>query len=472
MSARASAIYLFARAASGALTLASVSLFAHGLGPEGYAWLALAVAGASLMSSLLVVPVAQSLARFLPKPGFEAILPTLARVFALGAGALLVFAAVAEAIAGGRLTHGALVGGWALVCAIGGFELAAQYANSTLQPARYASLFIVKAVVVFVAGWLALRRGWGPQGILLVMVLANLGGSVLVCGDAWKWAMSTPQPRLLGEVRRFALPLAAISVLSSVIQWSDRWLLAILAGHAVTGAFSATSDLVGQTMTLVSSAFFLAWYPRMVKAWEHGDRSEVNRLAERHLVMTLALLVPAVLGFWLVREDIANLLLGRDYYVVARSVAPWLALAACIGTMRTFVFDISLFISGRLPLQLRNVACAAIVSVALNLVLAPRLGGLGAGIAAVIAQGVGMALSWWSGRGLIAWRVSGRDLLAIVVAGSAMCVLVMQVTTEGFLGMGLRVLIGGASYVACMLVLDGAGARSWLLARLAMRRPA
>lgn len=470
MSARTSLIYLGARAAAGVLSLLAVSLFARGLGPESYAWLALCTTGAAMLSSLLVVPAGQTLARYLPRAGFEQLLPTLARLFVAVAAALMLAALVVESLQPSFAPRGVVVGASVLLFALGLFELSAQFANSRFQAARYAAMFVFKAVATLSLGGFALWVGGGAWSVLAAMLVASLGGSLLVSRDAWLGVLrSRGDMRLLREVRGFALMLACISGCAGLLQWSDRWLLAALADAFSTGVYGATADLVAQTMMMVSSAFFLAWYPRMVAAWESGARAEVDRLAGRYLGMSLAIMLPAAIGFSLLRHEIAALLLGETYAGPAAVLIPWLAAAAALATLRTLVFDVSLFISGRLDLQLRNALLAAASGLALTLWLVPRLGASGAAIANVAGQGFGMLLSWWAGRGLIAWRMRVRDLVAILGASLLMAVLVWSVPLGGAAGLVLRVLLGAAGFGVAMLACDGLESRAWFLQRVRSR---
>lgn len=473
MSARASAIYLGARALAGIATVCAVSLFARSLGPENYAWLALCTTGAAILSSVLVVPAGQTLARYLPRPGFDTLLPVLARVFLGVVCVLILLAAGLEWsgwLGGLSLRPGVLLGATLLLLAIGMFELSAQFANSRFQAGRYSALFLFKSLGTLMVGGGVLWLGGGEWGVLVVMVLVGVLGSLLICQDAWRSVLSSPwRPGLLREVRGFALMLACISGCAGLLQWSDRWLLAALSDAAATGTYGAMADLIAQTMTMLSSACFLAWFPRMVVAWEGGQRAEVDRLAGRYLGLSLAVMVPAGIGFALLSHEIVGLFLGAAYLGQAAQMVPWLAAAACLGTLRTLVFDVSLFISGRLGTQLANALVAAVTGLLLTWVLVPRVGAYGAAVANVCAQSLGLLLSWWAGRGLIAWRVPVSDLLAIGLAVILMCALVLLVPLSGVAGLLLRVALGVVGFGVGLLLLDGLGVRAWLCQRVRAR---
>jgi O-antigen/teichoic acid export membrane protein len=473
MSARASIAYVAVRALSGAMALGSVVIFARGLGPDAYGWVALATAAAALAASALVVPIGQSLARFLPQEGFEQIAPTLVRIFVASALALLPVALLVEFLHGTHVASGIALGAWALFLAQGMFELSAQHANSRFLVGRYSALYVAKALFIVTAGAGVIWFGAGPVWVVAVIVVANAGCSLLVCTDTWRLAFAGRIDRaLLPIVRKFAGTIALVALLSSVIQWADRWMLAAMAGRPVSGSFSACGDLIVQPLTLIASAFFLAWYPRIVTAWEARQANEVVRLANRYFFLSAGLLLPLALGCALLRQDFVNVLLGGRYPETTQDVIPFLALAACIGGLRTFVFDVGLLVSNRLKRLLLNTASAALASAILNLMMIPRFGAVGAGMAAVAAQLLGAFLSWQSTRDLVRWHLPARDVFVLGLALLGLCGAVWLTKTLGLAGvasMATTVFAGAISYAVVIVIGNAGGVRDWLSERMHVR---
>ncbi|HEX5126441.1 MAG TPA: polysaccharide biosynthesis C-terminal domain-containing protein [Rhodocyclaceae bacterium] len=463
MSARASVIYLASRVLSGALSVVAIGLFAHGLAPEDYAWLTLAMAGSALVAGVFIQPLHQSYARFFPRPGFENLLPTLVRLLLLFIAILLFVAWATELGARAWLPAGVALGAWALGAGQGIFDFSSQYANSNLQAQRYSTLYVVKAILVVAIGYLALRAGWGKVGALGAMVAAYGSSALTVSFTTWRKAWRGAwMPSLFATIKPYAIPLAASFFLAAVLQWADRLILAVLASKADTGAFSAAADLTQQGLGLISSAFFLAWYPRLVTASEQRDDAELQRLASRYATLALSLLLPAALGFALVRENLVHLLLGHAYADTAIAVIPWLALSASLAGLRSYMLDIPLHIANRMPLLLRNVGVCALSSVILNFCLVPVLGVVGAGVAAVLAQGIGCVLSYIYGRGVIRWHVPRRDAIAVLVACVAMAVAVLSSAGSGTFHFMMQILSGCMAYVSVMILFNAADCRLWI----------
>ncbi|MFA9440715.1 polysaccharide biosynthesis C-terminal domain-containing protein [Uliginosibacterium sp. sgz301328] len=467
MSARASVMYLLARVFSGVLSVATISLFARGIGPEGYAWLTLVTAGNSLFSAVLMQPVNQSLARFLPRAGFGNLLSTLVRVVGVASWPFLLLALLIEWLRPGWLPPGVAFGVWALQMAQGLFDLACQHANTTLHARRYAWLYIGKAVLVFALGALILQVPARADGMLGAMIGGFLFSAFIIGWPTWREAVRGAwQPSLLRQVRPYALPLTGTLFLGAVLSWSDRILLTAMSTPEQTGGFGAASDLVLQGLVLMSSAFFLAWYPRMVIAAEHKDAAEVERLAGRYLLLALSLLVPVALGYALVRHNLVTVLLGHEYADVSTGVMPWLALSALLAGARSYLFDIAIHLGARMRAQLRNQALCAVCSLVLNVVLIPRFGAMGAALASVATQAFGCLLSLHAGHGVLRWRIDGRGLSMVALGCILMTVAVMAVPLTGLLGLLVQSFVGAVVYLVVMLAANVAGCRDVIANRL------
>lgn len=475
MSAKTSVLYLGARLLSGLLSMLAISLFARGLGPQGYGWLTLAVAGGALAGGALIQPVHQSLARFLPRAGFADLLPTLSRVLIALSGVLLLLALSIEALAAKGVIHlplGVALAAWALCVTQGVFDFSAQHANSALKPRRYAWLYSAKAVLLIALGGLAIEIGLDKQGVVFAYVLAFVLSAAWVSRATWlaawrgAWA-----PDLLAQVRPYALPLAASCFLSMFWSWSDRFVLSHFLGSYDTGLYAAVADLAQQSLGLLFSALFLAWYPRMVSASEQKDHAQVRDMMSRYAALMLAVLLPSALGFSLVRANLVELFFGAAYGQSIQ-VLPYLSAAAALAGLRTYLLEIPLHLGGRMKALMCNIACCALVSLALNIWWVRQFGLVGAGYAAIATQLLGCALALWAGRGVLSWRMGSRELLTVLGASAALAAAVSVVSLKGWQGLLCQSLAGAVAYAAVLGVLDFSGLRTQITRRLFPQKPA
>ncbi|MDQ8022487.1 MAG: lipopolysaccharide biosynthesis protein [Moraxellaceae bacterium] len=470
MSLRASAIYMVARAIAGLVSLVAVGLFARGLGPAGYGWLALAGSVAAVAVAVFLQPLQHALGRFVVAEAAARIV--LGRLVIFVVLVLALCAGAAELIAGVTQAWplGLAAAAWVLGSSQGLFDFSAQHATATGQSRRYASLFVLKALLLAAIGALALRSGAGAAGAIAAYGLAAVLAVAVVTRSDWRgvWPGRTavqvgPDNSIWRErLRSFCLPLGATLLMTAVLQWADRFVLAAAVSPEALGAYAAVGDLAQQSLGFLFGALYLAWYPRLVRAHEAGDAVERSRLARRYALLALAVLLPAVVGFALVARALSSVFFGAAYEAVALSVWPWLTFAIALACMRMFFTDIGLFLAGRMGVQLRNVGLAAALGLVLNLWWAPRHGALGSAWAAVVAQGFCLLLSAWSVRGVVGWGGPDRSWIAPVVSALVMAVVVARLDGHGPVALATQAVAGVFVYGGCMLMLDGAGCRGWL----------
>lgn len=131
-------------------------------------------------------------------------------------------------------------------------------------------------------------------------------------------------------------------------------------------------------MAIVSSVF-----PSIVKSKDISETVYTERLQK--LLYLMALISYAVaIPVMLFAEPIVTILYGKNYLGAAPSLAVliWAGLFVCLGITRSTW----LITEGLLNFSAATTAVGGVVNVILNFVLIPTYGGLGAGIATLIAQ--------------------------------------------------------------------------------------
>jgi O-antigen/teichoic acid export membrane protein len=470
VSVRASAIYVAARGASGVLSLAALSMFARWLGPDGYAWFALASAGSATCVAVLLQPLQQSLARFLPGDQGSDLTATLARLMIAFIAVALVVAMAIEWLAAGTFPHGLALAAWALGSTQSIFDLAGKFASTRLMPTRFAAMYVVKAVLVLGSGLLLLQRVNEAAVAVAIVCVSSLLTSTVIGFPAWRDAVRGRFAReWLPRLRAFAVPLALTMLVTAVLQWADRF---ILAGHVTAsdlGVYAAAVDLTQQSLGLLGSSLYLAWFPRLVAAHERADARERTLVEGHYASFVMAVLLPALTGFVLVRTDLVATFFGSAYVDQASAVMPWVALASVLGLLRTFVLDVGLFLSGRMRAQLRNVSVSALIGVALNLVFVARYGIWAAVGAALVAQSVALVMSWQSGRNVIRWRIPGVQLGRVLFCCGLMVLVLLMIPAGNTISLVIRMCAAAGVYGAAMVAVNGAGCRDWLASRIQRR---
>jgi len=220
---------------------------------------------------------------------------------------------------------------------------------------------------------------------------------------------------LLREMNRFGIPLVPAALALIAVNFSDRFFLVHLASLEEVGLYEI-GVRIASAMVLLLTAFRMAW-PAFAYSIEDDDeakRTYAYVLTYLVLVASWLALALGLLAPWLVR-----LLTQPEFYAGERVVAP-----LAFGGMAYAAYIVMVIGVGRAKRTQFNwliTGLAAVVNVALNLLLIPPYGMMGAAVATVAAYSVMfVAMTWYSQR---VFRVPYQWRRVLTAAGAAVALL-------------------------------------------------
>ncbi|WP_248961687.1 lipopolysaccharide biosynthesis protein [Sphaerisporangium perillae] len=179
-----------------------------------------------------------------------------------------------------------------------------------------------------------------------------------------------------GEFWRYTAPRALGGAAQAVFQRLDIVIVAVLAGPEEAALYTAATrfKVAGQ---LVNQGFAQAVQPRLVRAMAEGDLRLARRLYQTTTMWLVLLTWPVWLGYallapWLLRAFGDGY---RDGAAVAVVLAATMMLATACGMV-----DVVLIAAGHTASSMANILGAIAVTVALDVVLVPSHGALGAAL--------------------------------------------------------------------------------------------
>lgn len=466
MSVRTSATYIAARGSSGLLSLLALSLFARALGPDGYAWFALAAAGSAICVAPLLQPLQQTLGRYLPGGRTTDLTATLARLLGLLIGATFLVALTFEWLLYGSLPSGLAIAAWAVGSTQATFDFAGKYAVSVLMPVRYAAMFVVKSTCMLALAVAVLGFDGSPSAAVAAVCASSLLAAIILGRPVLRASLKGKFSRQwLPPLNRYAMPLGITMFVTALLQWADRF---VLAGHveaAELGVYSAAVDLAQQSIGLMASSLYLAWFPRMVAAHDAVDVAGRSQLTANYVRIFVALLLPALVGVIILSPSLMLVFFGESYADDGSMFLSWVAVIVVLSLFRIFLLDIGLYLADRMHIQLRNVTIGAVLGLGLNLLFVEQYGVWAAIFGTLAGQITAAVLTWLSSRDVISWHLPVTDALRIAVSAGFMALLLWSLRPAGVVELIVSIGLGSVGYGAAMLVLNGAGCRDWLWRR-------
>lgn len=467
--------YLPANIVQGMVGFLAIIMFTRLLSPEDFGRYALAFSVMTLAHVAVFSWLEAAMARFwaAQEPGaaqghFASLYRT---AFALSAGFVVVAGLAAWFWPVDPLFRLALAAGLLGAPARCLVKLAQERYRAAGEVSKAANLDIAVAVGGLAIGVGFALMGAGGAAPLLGLGLAPLAALPFVLPGELKQARGGGFEA--GRVREYALygyPIAASLALTVVLASTDRFLLAIYMDEAAVGAYHASYSIANRTLDVLFLWLGTAGQPALVMALERGGLERLKVAAREQLSTFLLIGLPAAAGVALVAQPLSEVLIGEELRTAAASVTPWIALSALLFGLTAYYFGQAFTLGKKTKRLLIAMAIPAGLNVALNLILVPRFGLMGAAWATAASFGVGMVSTWLIGRRVMALPIPWESLARCGVATAVMALAVSRLPAiGGFRELMMDASVGGIVYAIVALTLNAAGVRDVALKVLAQR---
>ena len=343
---------------------------------------------------------------------------------------------------------------------------AAQEMNRAHQRvSRYTTLRMIQDLGAFALGsFLAWRTGLGPAapfvGLACVLaLLATVEGLRL-----WRASHGGQvQPARVKPYLSYGAPVALALALNIALDAGDRFLIALFLGPEAVGVYAAGYGVADKTVGLLCMLAAAGGAPMMMTAWERDGPRAMHNVSAQVARTLMLIAAPAAAGLALVARPLVDVMIGEDMRAQAAAIMPWIALSGLINGFVLYYLSEAFQLSRRTGLRAALMAIPAAANIALNAVLLPWIGLMGAVYATVACYALALVLLAGAGQKLAPLAWPWRDFLRIAGSCSAMAIAVrLTPAPGGFAELFMKASVGAATYVIAVLAFDAAGARSAL----------
>ncbi len=430
---RHSIYYLLARGIPGLVNVAALALFTRLLAPDEFGRYALVIIGVGLANVVVFQWLRLVLARFL-----QASRDDLERFLA---GILSLFLTLSVVVTGTGFLLGVL---WPdpvwqkllmlsvlLLVTEAWFELNLSIAQAEVKPVQYGKLLGSKALLSLVVGGVLAWFGLGTAAPIMGLLFAYIASFMLFALAAWHGSSPRwPQSDVLRAQLRYGLPLIVTFALSWVVSGSDRLMIAWFLDETAVGMYAAGYDLVFQSLILLLSIINTAAYPLAVNAMEHGGKDEACKQLEQNGQLIIAAALAGGMGLIVLGPHLVAIMIGEEFRAASLAILPWVAVAAVVAGVKTYHFDLAFQLGYASHWLVLTSGVAAVSNVALNVMLIPSFGIVGAAWASLAAFSIAAITSAWLGSRIITMP----DLIPMFIKAVIVAVLV---GSTAWLGAGL-----------------------------------
>lgn len=286
--------------------------------------------------------------------------------------------------------------------------------------------------------------GGGPAVLNFLNVRKRLG--------RFGYGQQTDWKQHFRPVLTFFMLTVAVSIYTSM----DVVMLGFLSTDAEVGYYGAATRMKGIAVSFVT-ALGGVLMPRVSNYLAEGKKEEFRKLVTGNFAFVFLVAAPMALYFMAMADQVILFLSGEHFRGAMLPMRVISVTILLIGLSNVTGMQI-LVPSGRERMTTVSTVWGACLNLAVNYVLIPRMGAMGAVIGTVLAELVVLAVQVWYLRGELTGYLKELELGKILGANAAACavlvllrgVLRMDVPAD-FLTYGVRLLISGAAFFAVYL---------------------
>jgi O-antigen/teichoic acid export membrane protein len=332
------------------------------------------------------------------------------------------------------------------------FQISRDFLIARQCAGAYGKVVAVNALVTLACALLFVSAGLGVQGAIFGQIAGFLGGIIAFfysSVDGIIRPLRVPvlfDRKLFKNFLSYGIPLSATVFCLYIVNYVDRVFLFYFASPKATALYSVVYDMIERTIGMLFGVVGMATFPQAVKLFEKKNTAALSIHLECSLLYIVSIGLPFVCGIVLLTPFLSAFIVPSHLLPVEEWLFPAIGLSIFIAGLKARYFDYGFQLTGNTYTQLRILAIAAAINVAICALLIPLYQTLGAVTATLISFGLALGLTITTNTGLdmpIPWARTG-GLLCIT--------LVSCITSAGLVGIpNSSSLIGGIAFIIIFL---------------------
>ena len=305
------------------------------------------------------------------------------------------------------------------------FDALQYFFRAQRRVALYSNFMIWKSLSTFGLGLgLVIVFGLGIEGLLWGTVI----GLIIALPLIWKLLINQLKPVIkisrpfIRNMLNYSAPLVISNLAAWVLSMSNRYVLQAICGAKAVGIFSASYMITERSLMLLVSLFLMASGPLSFQIWEKDGIEASKLFISKVTRYYLIIMVPATIGLIALSQPVMIIMSGQEYFLGYR-IMPFVAVSVLlIGLQQRFQAGYS-FYNQTVGIAIATIS-AGVVNLALNFILDPVYGYMGAAIASFVSYVLLLVIMIIGSRRIYIWSFPFRSLKNTCTAGLIMGLIV------------------------------------------------
>jgi O-antigen/teichoic acid export membrane protein len=304
---------------------------------------------------------------------------------------------------------------------------------------RYGSTLLSIGVLVYLINSL-----YGFYIGVIIAELTSLFFAIFILIKNKKIYLTNFSIGFLKESIRYGFPLFAYEIVSTLLSYSDRFLIQ----YYLNSEFLATYTVGSNCSTYISDLFIvplrIAIIPIYIEIWVNRGEEATKQFLSKILKYFLLLALPIIFGIISIKKDIITILASTKY-IQSHEIIPYIITGSMIyGT--NCIFAAGIYIYKKTFMLTFSVCFACFLNIVLNIFLIPNYGILGAAISTLIAYLILITINLVFSFRSLKFKIEYHSLLSYTFFASIMFLIINNIAVSSqwinlFLKIGSGVLI-------------------------------
>ena len=253
---------------------------------------------------------------------------------------------------------------------------------------------------------------------------------------------------LIKKSLTFSLPLVLFFTSGLIITLADRYMINYYNGAALTGIYSLSYAIVSIILSF-SGVISSILYPHLAKAW--SEKKEYNILFNAMLKYNLLIVLPTMVGLFVLRNQIITLISGPEYLLAAPALMILISFPLFASLITILTNNLMLRDKTRLIGYVYT--GGAVLNIILNLILIPRYGINGAATATITSYLFMYIIFHYVTRDQFSWNFRFIRIERIILASLIMGVILFLINPTTYITKITSLILGVIIYVILIYLL-------------------
>lgn len=291
-------------------------------------------------------------------------------------------------------------------------------------------------------------------GYFLGLALAEIATTVVL----FRWLLSNYRftfNRVSGDLAlnllKFGIPLLLTELSYLLLSYVDRYMIIAYNGETVLGLYTVGYNLPSYINDLIMFSLSYAVVPIYTELYAKEGKEKTEDFLSRILNYYLMAVIPVCVGYYAVAHDLL-VTLASYKYAEASSFSPIILIGLVFLGMNT-ILNAGLYLQKKSLQILAVMLTAVVVNVAMNMILLPDYGAMGAAVARLIACTTSSILAAYLSFRYIRVRINVNALLYYLAAAGAMYLIFIPLeTSHEWLNLVVKIPVGAMVMAVAILL--------------------